>query len=52
MVLLKYFGKEMGENWTREVDMVRGLACGEDPLANLLHYRWHSKGKKESFLSI
>ncbi|KAJ7371548.1 hypothetical protein OS493_024889 [Desmophyllum pertusum] len=48
MVLLKYFGKEMGEDWTREVDMVRGLACGEDPHANLLHYRWHSKACDQS----
>ena len=49
MVLLKYFGKELEEDWTREVDMVQGL---EGPHANLFHYRWHSKGKKESLLSI
>ena len=45
MVLLKYFGKEMKEDWTREVDVVQGLSSNEDPQDNLLHYRWHSKGK-------
>ena len=45
MVLLKYFGKEMKEDWTREVDVVQGLSGNEDPQDNLLHYRWHSKGK-------
>ncbi|KAL9987529.1 hypothetical protein ACROYT_G001853 [Oculina patagonica] len=43
MVLLKYFGKELKEDWSREADIVQGLSCGEDPHANLLHYRWHSK---------
>ena len=45
MVLLKWFGKEMEEDWTREVDVVQNLSCDKDPHANLLHYRWHSKGK-------
>ncbi|KAJ7380774.1 hypothetical protein OS493_007152 [Desmophyllum pertusum] len=45
MVLLKYFGKELEEDWTREVDMVQGL---EGPHANLFHYRWHSKACDQS----
>lgn len=45
MVLLKYFGKEMKEDWTREIDIVQDLSSNEDPHDNLLHYRWHSKGK-------
>ena len=45
MVLLKYFGKEMKEDWTREIDIVQGLSINEEPHDNLLHYRWHSKGK-------
>ena len=45
-VLLKYFGKELKEDWIQEVNVVKGLPCGEDPHANILHYRWHSKGKK------
>ena len=45
MVLLKYFGKEMKEDWTREIDIVQGLSINEEQQDNLLHYRWHSKGK-------
>ena len=45
MVLLKYFGKEIKEDWTREIDIVQGLSINENPQDNLLHYRWHSKGK-------
>ena len=52
MVLLKYFGKEMKEDWTREIDIVEGLSSSEDPQDNLLHYRWHSKGKWPSLLKI
>lgn len=44
MVLLKYFGKELKGDWNREADVVQDLSCGEDPHANLLHHRWHSKG--------
>ncbi len=50
MVLLKYFGKESKEDWNQEADIVQGLSCGEDPHANLLYYRWHSKGKKLIYL--
>ena len=52
MVLLKYFGKEMKEDWNREVDVVQGLSSNEDPQDNLLHYRWHSKGKRPSLLKM
>ena len=48
MVLLKYFDKELKEEWHREADIVQGLSYGEEPHANLLHYRWHSKGKELS----
>jgi len=44
MVLLKYFGKELKEDWVREVEMVKGLSCGEEQQTCLLPYRWHSKG--------
>lgn len=46
MVLLKYFAKEFKEDWKREADIAQGMSCGEDPHGNLLHYRWHAKGKK------
>jgi len=46
MVLLKYFDKELKEEWQRESDITQGLSCDEEPHANLLHYRWHSKGKQ------
>ena len=45
MVLLKYFENELKEEWLREADIVQSLSCGVEPHANLLHYRWHSKGK-------
>ena len=45
MVLLKYFGKELKGDWVREVEIVKGLSCGEEPHALLLHYRWHGKGE-------
>ena len=48
MVLLKYFDKELKEEWHREANIVQGLSCDEEPHANLLHYRWHSKGKQPS----
>ncbi|XP_078357060.1 uncharacterized protein LOC144641914 [Oculina patagonica] len=48
MVLLKYFGKELKEDWDREADIIQGLSCGEDPHANLLYYRWHSKARDQS----
>ncbi|XP_078349717.1 uncharacterized protein LOC144634555 [Oculina patagonica] len=48
MVLLKYFAKGLKEDWIREVDVVEGLPCGEDPHANLLRYRWHSKARDQS----
>lgn len=44
MVLLKYFGKELKEDWIREVEIVKGLSRGEEPHTCLLPYRWHSKG--------
>lgn len=46
MVLLKCFGNELKDDWNREADIVQGLSCGGDLHANLLQYRWHSKGKK------
>ena len=46
MVLLKYFAKEYKKEWLAEVDLVQGLSCNGEFLSNLLHYRWHSKGKK------
>lgn len=46
MVLLKYFAKEYKKEWLAEVDTVQGMSCDEEPLSNLLHYRWHSKGEK------
>ena len=52
MVLLKYFDKELKEEWHREADIVQGLSCSEEPHANLLHYRWHSKGKQLSTKKI
>ena len=45
MVLLKYFGKEMKEDWNREVSVMQSLSCDEQPLSNVLHYRWHKKSK-------
>ena len=48
MVLLKYFGKELKKEWLREADIVQRLSCSEEPHANLLLYRWHSKGKHPS----
>ena len=48
MVLLKYFDKELKEEWLREAEIVQRLSCSEEPHANLLHYRWHSKGKQPS----
>ncbi|RMX61018.1 hypothetical protein pdam_00007570 [Pocillopora damicornis] len=47
-VLGMYFGKEMKEDWTREIDIVEGLSSSEDPQDNLLHYRWHSKASEQS----
>ena len=44
MVLVKYFGKEMKEDWIREVEMVKGLSFREEQHTCLLPYRWHSKG--------
>ena len=52
MVLLKYFGKEMKVDWTREIDIVQGLSINEEPQDNLLHYRWHSKGKRAFLLRM
>ena len=49
-MLLKYFGKELKEDWNREAGIVQGLSCGEDPHASLLRYLWHSKGKKLIYL--
>ena len=46
MVLLKYFEEELKEEWHREADIVQSLSCGVEPHANLLRYRWHSKGKQ------
>ena len=46
MVLLKYFAKEYRKEWLAEVDTVRSMCCDGEPLSNLLHYRWHSKGEK------
>ncbi|XP_020614314.1 uncharacterized protein LOC110052523 [Orbicella faveolata] len=48
MVLLKYFDKELKEEWHREANIVQGLSCDEEPHANLLHYRWHSKACDQS----
>ena len=45
MVLLKYFRKEMKEDWNREVGVVQSLSCDEQLLSNVLHYRWHCKSK-------
>ena len=45
MVLLKFFEKELKDEWNREADILQSLSCGVEPHANLLHYRWHSKGK-------
>ena len=45
MVLLKYFRKEMKEDWYREVGVVQSLSCDEQLLSNVLHYRWHCKSK-------
>ena len=45
MVLLKYFRKEMKEDWNREVGVVQSLSCDEQLLSNVLHYRWHRKSK-------
>ncbi|RMX61051.1 hypothetical protein pdam_00007566 [Pocillopora damicornis] len=44
----RYFGKEMKEDWTREIDIVQGLSINEEPQDNLLHYRWHSKASEQS----
>lgn len=44
MVLLKYFGKGLKEDWIREVEIVKGLSREEEPHTCLLPYRWHSKG--------
>ena len=48
MVLLKFFEKELKDEWHREADILQSLSCGVEPHANLLHYRWHSKGKQPS----
>jgi len=48
MVLLKYFAKELKQEWHREADIAQSLSCGEELHAKLLHYRWHSKGKQPS----
>ena len=45
MVLLKFFEKELEDEWHREAHIVQSLSSGVDSHANLLHYRWHSKGK-------
>ena len=45
MVLLKYFGEEMKDDWNREVGVVQSLSCDEHPQSNVLHYRWHCKSK-------
>ena len=45
LVLLKYFGKGLKGDWIREVEVVKGLSCTEEPHTHLLHYRWHAKGK-------
>jgi len=47
MVLLKYFAKEYKKEWLAEVDTVQGMSCDEEPLSNLLHYRWHSKARDQ-----
>ena len=52
MVLLKFFEKEMKDEWHREADILQSLSCGVERHANLLHYRWHSKGKQPSTKSI
>ena len=46
MVLLKFFEKELKDEWNREADILQSLSCGVEPHANLLHYRWHCKGKQ------
>ena len=46
IVLLKFFEKELNDEWQREADIVQSLSCGVEPHANLVHYRWHSKGKQ------
>ena len=46
MVLLKYFAKKYKKEWLAEVDTVRGMCCDGEPVSNILHYRWHSKGEK------
>ncbi|PFX15365.1 G-protein coupled receptor GRL101 [Stylophora pistillata] len=43
IVLLKYFGKGMKEEWTREVAIVQHFSCDKKPQSNVLQYRWHSK---------
>ena len=45
LVLLKYFGKGLKGDWIREVEVVKHLSCAEAPHTQLLHYRWHAKGK-------
>ena len=52
MVLLKYFDQTLKEEWHREADILQSLSCGVEPHANLLHYRWHSRGKQLSSKSI
>ena len=46
MVLLKFFEKELKDAWHREADILQSLSSGVEPHANLLRYRWHSKGKQ------
>ena len=52
MVLLKYFAKEYKKEWLAEVDTVQSMCGDGEPLSNLLHYRWHSKGEKHCIFKI
>ena len=46
MVLLKYFAKKYKKEWLADFDTVRGMCCDGEPVSNILHYRWQSKGEK------
>lgn len=52
MVLLKYFAKELQQDWIREVEMGEGLSYSDDPHDNLLHFRWHSKGEWPIYFTV
>ncbi|PFX12965.1 G-protein coupled receptor GRL101 [Stylophora pistillata] len=64
MVLLKYFGKEMKEDWTREIDIVQDLSTSEQSIEYgntkiheiqgsswLICYDFESSSTLEDFLS-